>query len=128
MLRERDSSNKQFVVSEYITNPLLIKGFKFDLRIYVLITSLNPLRIYLYQDGLARFCADKFSLSEDQLDNRFAHLTNYSINKKSKRFRVCEDETEVGNGSKSLISHLKVVKHYAATHRRAELLLHVHTN
>ncbi len=107
-LRGRDNHSKQFVISEYITNPLLISGYKFDLRIYVLISSLNPLRVYLYQDGLARFCSEKFSLDEDQLSNRFAHLTNYSINKKSKRFRVCDDSTEVGKGSKCLISHLKV--------------------
>lgn len=101
------NADKQFVVSEYITNPLLINGFKFDLRIYVLVTSFNPLRIYLYEDGLARFCAEKFSLEEEDLDNRFAHLTNYSINKFSERFKVCEDSTEVGKGSKCLISHLR---------------------
>lgn len=70
-------------------------------------TSYNPLRIYLYQDGLARFCAEKFSLEEFDLDNRFAHLTNYSINKHSERFKVCEDSSEVGKGSKCLITHLK---------------------
>lgn len=86
---------------------MLINGYKFDLRIYVLVTSYNPLRIYLYEDGLARFCAEKFSLDDDNLDNRFAHLTNYSINKFSERFKVCEDSEEVGQGSKSLISHLK---------------------
>lgn len=37
------------VVSEYIDNPLLINGYKFDLRIYVGITSIYPLRIYVYE-------------------------------------------------------------------------------
>lgn len=48
------------IASEYVLNPLLIDGYKFDLRIYVAITSFNPLRIYVYEDGLARFATVKY--------------------------------------------------------------------
>lgn len=47
------------VVSEYIHNPLLINGFKFDLRIYVFVTSFDPLRVFVFDDGLVRFTTQK---------------------------------------------------------------------
>lgn len=56
--------------------------FQFDFRIYVLVTSINPLRIYLYKDGLVRFATEKFSTSEENLSNMFIHLTNFTVNKK----------------------------------------------
>jgi tubulin polyglutamylase TTLL5 len=74
------------LVSEYISNPLLINGLKFDLRIYVALTSVNPLRFYIYEDGLVRFATEKFTLSKEKMSNKFVHLTNYSINKKNDKF------------------------------------------
>lgn len=44
-----------YVISRYVDNPLLIGGKKFDLRIYVLVTSYRPLRAYQYVHGFARY-------------------------------------------------------------------------
>ncbi|XP_009475862.1 putative tubulin polyglutamylase TTLL2 [Pelecanus crispus] len=67
------------IVQKYISNPLLISGYKLDLRLYVCVTSFCPLTIYTYKEGLVRFATEKFDLSS--LDNAYAHLTNTSINK-----------------------------------------------
>lgn len=44
---------------------MLINDNKFDMRIYVVMTSINPLRIYMYKDGLARFASGKINSSTD---------------------------------------------------------------
>lgn len=93
------------IVQRYITNPLLIDGLKFDLRVYVLITCVQPLRIFMFKDGLARFATEPFQ-APNQLnaDNLFKHLTNYAINKNHEQFVV--DDEDFSKGHKRLISSL----------------------
>lgn len=69
------------VVAKYIGNPLLVEGHKCDLRLYVVVTSFDPLIIYLYEEGLVRFATVKYDASHKQLWNPCMHLCNYSINK-----------------------------------------------
>ena len=48
------------VVQEYLPNPHLIDKLKYDIRLYVLILSCDPLKIYLYKEGLVRFCTEEY--------------------------------------------------------------------
>lgn len=82
---------KPIIVQKYIERPLLINGSKFDLRLYVLVTSINPLRVYMYHNGLVRFASVKYSSKNDTLNDRCMHLTNYSINKFSSNYSKNED-------------------------------------
>ncbi|XP_062706003.1 tubulin monoglutamylase TTLL4 isoform X3 [Aedes albopictus] len=82
---------KPLIVQRYVDRPLLINGSKFDLRLYVLVTSINPLRVYMHTDGLARFASVKYSEKSDTLSDRYMHLTNYSINKLSNNYNANED-------------------------------------
>jgi tubulin polyglutamylase TTLL6/13 len=76
------------VAQQYIQNPFIFysqptdKGYKFDLRLYLVVTSCDPLRVFLYTDGLARFCTEPYSeATEGNKDWRYMHLTNFSLNK-----------------------------------------------
>ena len=69
------------MVQKYIKNPLLINGYKFDMRIYVVVTSVNPLEAFLYRDGFGRFSTIPFSLDPTDKNNKYIHLTNVSIQK-----------------------------------------------
>ncbi|XP_048579251.1 polyglutamylase complex subunit TTLL1 isoform X2 [Nematostella vectensis] len=70
-----------YMISRYIDNPLLIGGKKFDLRIYILVTSYRPLKAYVYQHGFCRFCTVQYNADLSELDNVFIHLTNVAIQK-----------------------------------------------
>lgn len=85
------------VVQRYIENPLLIGGYKFDLRLYVCVPSYQPLAIYIYKEGLVRFATQKFSL--DHLDDPFRHLTNCSLNKMGPGYS--EKKERIGAGENS---------------------------
>jgi len=95
------------VVSRYVSNPLLIDGFKFDIRLYVLITSFEPLRVYVFEEGFARFSTEKFTLDPNSYDNKYVHLTNYSINKNSHKFVKNVDADIDDCGNKWSLSALK---------------------
>ncbi|KAL3673866.1 hypothetical protein V7S43_001553 [Phytophthora oleae] len=89
------------VAQQYVARPLLIDGKKFDLRIYVLVTSCSPLRVYIFKDGLVRMCtADYVTPNADNLEHRFMHLTNYAVNKHSNNFDVNKGDGADGKGSK----------------------------
>ena len=81
--------------------PYLIDGLKFDLRVYVLIMSVVPLRIFIYDDGLARFATNPYvSPLGSNLNNLMMHLTNYAINKESEDFIANENANRDDVGHK----------------------------
>lgn len=51
------------------------------MRIYVLVTSVNPLEVFLYKEGFGRFSTMPFSLDPTDRANKYIHLTNVSIQK-----------------------------------------------
>lgn len=95
------------IVQKYISNPFLISGYKFDLRIYVCVKSLHPLTIYMHQEGLVRFATEKYDL--ESLDNLFSHLTNTSINKFGLFYATTKEH--VGQGCRWTMSKFRSFLH-----------------
>lgn len=99
-------SCEHLVAQRYLHKPFLVNGTKFDLRIYVLVLSVDPLRIFLYDEGLVRFCTEPYSAPKSSnLDQVCMHLTNYALNKNNANFVANTDGVEGGDdGSKWALS------------------------
>jgi len=85
MMRELDeifkvteSDGFQWICQKYIEKPNLVRGYKFDIRQWVLVTDWNPLTVYVWKQPYLRFAGQKY---DDECVDRseFVHLTNNSI-------------------------------------------------
>ena len=82
------------ILEKYIYNPHLINRRKYDMRIYVLVTGFRPLKIYIYDNGIIRFCSEKYTTDAEKLNNNYIHVTNYSVNKALDILRKGEQEID----------------------------------
>ncbi|KER27288.1 hypothetical protein T265_05614 [Opisthorchis viverrini] len=84
------SLDRVFVMKTW--QPFLIDGYKFDMRLYVLLTSCDPLRIYMFKDGLVRFTTIQYvEPNQRNMHNMYMHLTNYAVQKHSDGY-IRDDE------------------------------------
>lgn len=67
-----------WMVQEYLENPHTMRGRKYVLRLYVLIASITPLRVYLYHQGFAKLASAPYD--SENADNPYSYLTNPDIN------------------------------------------------
>ena len=95
--------SENVVAQSYIKKPLLIEGFKFDLRLYCFVASVKPLRVYLFRDGLVRMCTEEYvKPTKHNLDQSCMHLTNYAINKHNDSFQQPDADNDFSGTKRSL--------------------------
>lgn len=80
---KNDISGKDTLVQKYVETPLLLDigdfSYKFDIRQWVLVTSLNPLTAYIFEGFYCRLCSKPYDPKDFKDVSK--HLTNYSVNK-----------------------------------------------
>ncbi|CAE7454620.1 Ttll6a, partial [Symbiodinium natans] len=90
-----------FVAQRYISKPLLLDGYKFDLRLYVLVSGCDPLRIFLHRRGLVRLASEQYvEPTKNNLSEVMVHLTNYAINKSNPNFEENTNPDDAQDGHK----------------------------
>lgn len=73
-------TNSNVIIQKYVEYPLLLKNqVKFDIRMWVLVSSFSPLKIYYFPEFYLRLCSSPFDLNN--LGDTGSHFTNYSVNK-----------------------------------------------
>ena len=91
------------VIQKYVENPLLLDGYKFDLRVYVLVTSFSPLEAFIYDEGFARVSCKEYDI-RSAFDDKMMHLTNTSIQKDADPFDM---PSFLRNGDKQHVASTK---------------------
>lgn len=107
---------------------MLIEDLKFDIRLYVMLFSVDPLRIYLFKEGLARFSTEPYKQpTKKNMSNMFMHLTNYSINCRNKGkfvFNKGLDDTDQGH-KRTFTSILEYIQeNYENGEEKCDELMH----
>ena len=100
-----DLQARKEIVQVYLERPLLYKGLKFDLRVYALVTSVSPLRIYIYNEGLVRFATELYQKpTPNNIETLRMHLTNYAINRESPKYVYNDSEEDLSKGHKKSLA------------------------
>ena len=112
-------SGPDCVLQSYLAEPLLLDGLKFDVRLYVLVTSLSPLRVLCCTEGLVRVCTKTYEAPSSRNSHLLnAHLTNYSVNKYEAGYQHDDDPFAGDRGTKRSLravwSHLETLGYDAA--------------
>ncbi|XP_014259590.1 tubulin glycylase 3C-like isoform X1 [Cimex lectularius] len=65
-----------YIAQKYIERPMIIHKTKFDIRQWFLVTSIQPMVVYMYDLCYLRFCSKEFSLVNL---HESVHLSNNSV-------------------------------------------------
>lgn len=96
----------QYIAQRYISNPLLLNGRKFHIRLYLVITNLQPLRALVHREGLVLLAASNYTNDPSSHADLSIHLTNAAVADRTGRRRVANSML-----LSDLWRHLEAVHH-----------------
>jgi hypothetical protein len=82
--RESDNHPRS-LIQRYLADPLLIGGYKFHMRIHLVLANVSPLEAYVQENGQCLFATKPYTLSGKTLGSTFdppVHVTNMGLNAK----------------------------------------------
>ena len=82
--------SNEIIIQKYLDRPLLYNKRKFDIRCFVLIDY--DLNLFFFREGHLKASSELYNLNDR---NRFIHITNYSLQKKSSKFETYEEGNEI---------------------------------
>ena len=80
----------KILIQKYIESPLLYRGRKCDMRIWVLLT--HEMKVYFFKEGHLKTCSVEYNVNSE---DAFTHITNYSFQKYNSNFQKFEKGNEV---------------------------------
>ncbi len=99
------------LAQRYIERPYLVDGRKGHIRLYGLVTSVKPLRAFLYREGIVRFAPEPYDLSADGIANVHGHITNTALHRGHPALEVSQDPARENVGHVwTLSAYLKRLK------------------
>jgi tetratricopeptide (TPR) repeat protein len=96
----------EVVVQRYIDRPYLIEGRKGHCRIYCLVTSAEPLRAYVYSEGIVRIAPELYDPSPERGGGASMHVTNTALHLDHPDLNISQDAKEDDTGSIRSLSAL----------------------
>ena len=81
---------EKVIIQKYIERPLLYKGRKCDMRIWVLVT--HNMKVYFFKEGHLKTCSIPYEIESK---DSYTHITNYSFQKYNEYFQKYEKGNEV---------------------------------
>ena len=84
ILKRCAAKDFRLIVQRYVERPLLVRQRKFDIRQWVLVTSVNPLVVWMYSNYYLRFSSKEYTTGD--LADAEVHLTNQSVQKHSTEY------------------------------------------